>query len=168
MPPARGVGPRYLLAGRDVNRDVRKFELTLLRGCLFANLINRAKVRTDSPERLANLNLSGSRGISESSKKEMRPSTVGSATAYPFADKACRPGFAAVSFGPNHVISGSRFSTNSRLPVWSIRVLQGPEPLQDGHYARFAAAKPTENGNLISLEQPLKKLEKPLKGRRET
>ena len=168
MPPARGMGPRYLLAARHENRDVRKFELTLLRGCLFSNLIMCAKVRTDSPERLANLNLSGSRGISKFSKKEMRPSTVGSATEYPFADKACRPGFAAVSFGPNHVISGSRFSTNSRLPVWSINVLPGPEPLQDGHDARLAAAKPTENDNLISLEKPLKKLEKALKDRRET
>src|ERR1039458_7953414 len=121
---------REFVVGLFGSANVREFELTLLRDCLFANLIKCAKVRTDSPERLANLNLSGSRGISKFSKKEMRPSTVGSATEYPFADKACRPGFAAVSFGPNHVISDSWFSTNSRLRVWSINGLKGPEPLQ--------------------------------------
>jgi hypothetical protein len=108
-----------------------------------------------SPLTAFSMNLNGFRTRNDQQYLDAPPRHVG-------------PGFAAASFGPNHVISGSRFSTNSRLPVWSINVLQGPEPLQDGHYARFAAAKPTENGNLISLEKPLKKLEKALKDRRET
>jgi hypothetical protein len=56
----------------------------------------------------------------------------------------------------------------SRALAEFVLALLAVESLQDGHDARFAAAKLTENGNLISLEKPLKKLEKPLKDRRET